>query len=126
VARTEIHVLLALQRNYPRAISIARSAREIEEIAETLAVLGEFDAARKCLPTLAVADEAMPMMSAEIRHRNTLIVFATELFRREQIERACAVVNETEQAGADLSDRIFLTAGLACRVPSPGYPYPDY
>jgi hypothetical protein len=63
---------------------------------------------------------------AGIRHRNALIDFAPELFRRELIERACAVVNEIEQAGADLSDRIFLAAGLACRVPWPGYPYSDY
>jgi hypothetical protein len=89
----------------------------LEEVGDTLAVLGEFDEA------LSIARD--PALD-KFRQRGVLFVLVIELFRRGRVEEAGAILGELESQGLGPWERIHLTLGFAGREPWGGYPYPDW
>jgi hypothetical protein len=123
IGREEAHVRLALARCYDEAFSIAASATEIEEIAETQAVVGDLEAALNSVHRL--------VGPAQVRQRLVLVVIALELVRRRRVEEARVVLSHLEAqiaptSASDTWHRVVLAAGLVGRRPWDGYPYPDY
>ncbi len=116
-ATTEEHFALCLQGRFEEARSKAVSGIRLEEVGDTLAVLGDFDGA------MSVARE--PLLEP-FRQRGVLLVLAIEFFRRGQFERSEVVLAELESSGLGPSERIHLALGFVGREPWGGYPYPDW
>jgi hypothetical protein len=116
-ARTEEHFALCLEGRIQEARSRAKSGVRLEEVGDTLAVLGEFDAA------LSVARD--PGLD-DFRQRGVFMVLVIELYRRGHVEKAGAILAELESAGLGAWERIHLALGLAGREPWGGYPHPDW
>lgn len=116
-ANTENHLALCFVGHFQEARSKARSGVRLEEVGDTLAVLGEFDAA------LEVARD--PALE-RFRQNGILLVLAIELFRRGRIEQSESILEELESMGLDAWVRVHLALGFAGREPWSGYPYPDY
>jgi hypothetical protein len=116
-ASTEKHFALCLEGRFLEARALAGSGVRLEEVGETLAVLGEFDAAR------SVASD--PGLEA-LRQRGVRFVLVIELFRRGRLDEAGALLAELESAGLGAWERVHLALGFAGREPWGGYPYPDW
>jgi hypothetical protein len=116
-ARTEEHFALCLEGKFQEALSKAGSGVRLEEVGDTLAVLGEFDAA------LSVARE--PRLDP-FRQQGILLVLVIEFFRRARIEDSEKVLAGQESSGLGAWERIHLALGFASREPWGGYPYPDW
>jgi hypothetical protein len=116
-AATEQHFALCLEGQFQKACALAESGVRLEEVGDTLAVLGEFDAARSVArdPTLE-----------PFRQRGVLFVLVIELFRLGRVEEAGALLAELETAGLGAWERVHLALGFAGREPWRGYPYPDW
>ena len=115
-AKTEEHIRLCLEGKVQEARSKAKEVK-LEEVGETLAVLGDFDGA------LSVARD--PLLEP-FRQRGVLLVLVIEFFRRGRVEACEEMLTELEVSGLGAWDRIFLALGFAGRVPWGGYPYPDW
>jgi hypothetical protein len=116
-ARTEEHFALCLEGRFQEARSKSGAGVRLEEIGDTLAVLGEFSAA------ISVARD--PALD-DFRQRGVLFVLVIELFRRGRVEESEAILAELESSGLDAWERIHLALGFAGREPWKGYPYPDW
>lgn len=116
-AATEQHFALCLEGRFQEARALAGSGVRLEEVGDTLAVLGEFDAARS-----VASDPALE----PFRQRGVLFVLVIELFRRGHVEEAGALLAELESAGLGAWERVHLALGFAGREPWGGYPYPDW
>ena len=116
-ARTEEHLALCLEGRFQEARSNAGSGVRLEEVGDTLAVLGEFSEA------LSVARD--PALN-DVRQRGVLFVLLIELFRRGRIEESEAILAELKAAGLGAWERIHLALGFTGREPWRGYPYPDW
>lgn len=116
-ANTENHLALCFAGHFQEARSKAQSGVRLEEVGDTLAVLGEFDAA------LNVARD--PALEP-FRQNGVLLVLAIELFRRGRIDQSENILEELELKGLDPWHRIHLALGFAGREPWSGYPYPDW
>lgn len=116
-ATTQEHFALCLAGRFQEARSRAGSGVRLEEVGDTLAVLGEFDAA------LSVARD--PALE-EFRRRGVLFVLVIELFRRGRFEEAETILEELGAANLGAWERIQLALGLGGREPWGGYPYPDW
>src|SRR5262245_23443031 len=80
------------------------SGVRLEEVGDTLAVLGEFEAAR-CVASNPALEP--------FRRRGVLFVLVIELFRRGRVEEAGALLAELESAGLGAWDRVHLVLGFA-------------
>lgn len=116
-AETEEHFALCLQGRFQEARSMAASGFRLEEVGDTLAVLGEFDTA------LSIACD--PALDA-FRQRGIRFVVVIELFRRGRVEEANTLLADLESAGLGVWDRVHLSLGFAGREPWGGYPFPDW
>jgi hypothetical protein len=116
-ASSEKHFALCLEGRFQEARALARSGVRLEEVGDTLAVLGEFDAAR------SVASD--PALEA-FRQRGVRFVLVIELFRRGRVDEAGALLAELDSAGLGAWERVHLAFGFAGREPWGGYPYPDW
>jgi hypothetical protein len=81
-AATEKHFALCLEGRLQEARALAGSGVRLEEVGETLAVLGEFDAARSI-----AGDPALE----PFRRQGVRLVLVIELFRRGRVEEAGAL-----------------------------------
>lgn len=111
-AETEEHLALCLTGHIQEARSMAQSGRLLQEVGDTLAILGEFDAA------LSVARD--PALD-RFRQNGVLYIVMIELFRRGRFKEAEAILSDL---GA--GEGIQLALGIAGREPWAGYPYPDW
>jgi hypothetical protein len=109
------HIALCLSGGVQEARAAAGTELALAEVGATLAVLGEFDAARN-----VARDAALP---AE-RRSGVALALAIERFRRGKED--AEVLNELEAASIDPWERIILALGFAGREPWAGYPYPDW
>jgi hypothetical protein len=116
-AATEKHFALCLDGRFQEARALAGSGVRLEEVGDTLAVLGEFDAAR------SVASD--PALEA-FRQQGVRFVLVIELFRRGRVDEAGALLAELESAGLGAWERVHLALGFADREPWGGYPFPDW
>lgn len=116
-AKTEDHLRLCLEGNVARAFAIAKTELQLEEVCETLAILGDFDAALNVARAPTFPDS---------RRRGVLVVIAIELFRRGRIEEFEKILAILEKPRLGVSEYAYLALGLSGRVPWGGYPYPDY
>lgn len=116
-ALTEKHFALCLEGRSQEARTLAGSGVRLEEVGQALAVLGEFDAARR------VASD--PTLEA-FRQRGVQFVLVIELFRRGRMDEAGALLAELEPAGLGAWERVHLALGFAGREPWGGYPFPDW
>jgi hypothetical protein len=116
-AATEKHFALCLEGRFQKACALAGSGIRLEEVGDTLAVLGEFDAARS-----VDRDPALE----PFRQQGVLFVLVIELFRLGRVEEAGALLAELESAGLGAWERVHLALGFAGREPWRGYPYPDW
>jgi hypothetical protein len=116
-AREEEHFALCLEGRFQEARSRSGSGRRLEEVGETLAVLGEFDEALNISHDPALDD---------FRRRGVRFVLVIELFRRGRVEESGAILAELESVGLGLRERVQLALGFAGREPWACYPYPDY
>lgn len=114
---TEKYIALCLEGRFQEARAVAGSGRRLEEVGDTLAVLGEFDAAQ------SVASD--PALEA-FRRQGVRFVLVIELFRRGRADEASALLAEFESRGLDVWSRIHLALAFGGRVPWCGYPYPDW
>jgi hypothetical protein len=108
---------LCLEGRFQDARSKAGQSLWLEEVGDTLAVLGKFDTA------LSVARD--PALE-DFRQKGVLLVLAIELFRHRRMEESEAILAELESSGLSAWERIQLALGFAGRVPWDGYPYPDW
>lgn len=116
-AATEKHIALCLEGQFQKACALAGSGIRLEEVGDTLAVLGEFEAARS-----VARDPALE----PFRQRSVLFVLVIELHRLGRVEEAGALLAELESAGLGAWERVHLALGFAGREPWRGYPYPDW
>jgi hypothetical protein len=116
-ARAEEHFALCLAGRFEEARSRAGSGVRLEEVGDTLAVLGEFDAA------LSIARD--PGLE-DFRRRGVLFILVIELFRHGRTSESAALLAELESSGLGAWERIQLSLGVAGREPWGGYPYPDW
>jgi hypothetical protein len=116
-AKTEEHFAICLEGRFQEARALAGSGVRLEEVGDTLAVLGEFDAARS-----VASDPALE----PFRQRGVLFVLVIELFRHGRVEEAGALLADLESAGLGAWERVHLALGFAGREPWGGYPYPDW
>jgi hypothetical protein len=107
---------LALDRRYDEAFAISQSDRGLEEIADIQALLGDFDDALQTVRSRV----------AEPRRTGLLVVIALETFRRGQVNRTYAILEELEARNVQMWDRLHLALGFAGRMPWNSYPLPDY
>jgi hypothetical protein len=110
------HFALCLEGNAQEAQSNA-TGLPLEEVGDTLAVLGDFDSAM-----LVARDSRLE----SFRQRGVLLVLVIEFFRRSRIHSCEAILNELESSGLSAWNRISLALGFAGREPWGGYPYPDW
>jgi hypothetical protein len=115
-AETEKHIALCLEGRFQEARALVGSGVRLEEIGDTLAILGEFDAARSI-----ASDPALE----PLRQQGVRLVLVIELFRRGRVEEAGALLAELESAGLGAWEPIHLALGVAGREPWGEYPYPD-
>lgn len=116
-AAREPHFALCLEGRFREAELLARSGVRLEEVAETLAVLGEFDAARR------IASD--PALEA-VRRRGVQLVLVIELFRRGRVDEARLLAEELASVGLSVWERVHLALAFAGREPWGVYPFPDY
>ncbi|WP_313918377.1 hypothetical protein [Tahibacter sp.] len=116
-AAREPHFALCLEGRFREAEPLARSGVRLEEVAETLAVLGEFDAARR------IASD--PALEA-VRQRGVLLVLVIEMFRRGRVDEARLLLEELESVGLSVWEQVDLALAFAGREPWGEYPFPDY
>jgi hypothetical protein len=116
-AATEKHFALCLEGRFHEARALAESGVRLEEVGDTLAVLGEFNAAGS-----VASDPALE----QFRQRGVRFVLVIELFRRGRVQEAGALLAELESAGLGAWERVHLALGFAGREPWGGYPYPDW
>jgi hypothetical protein len=116
-AATERHFALCLEGRFQEARTLAGSGVRLEEVGDTLAVLGEFDAARNIASDLALEPS---------RQRGVRFVLVIELFRRGRVQEAGALLADLESAGIGVWERVHLALGFSGREPWGGYPYPDW
>lgn len=116
-AATEKHFALCLERRFQEASAQAGSGIRLEEVGDTLAVLGEFEAAWSvaCNPALEL-----------FRQRGVRFVLLIELYRRGRMKEAGTLMAELKSAGLDTWSRVHLALGIGGREPWGGYPYPDW
>jgi hypothetical protein len=107
-AVTEKHLALCLEGRCQDARVLAGSGLRLEEVGDTLAVLGEFDAARSI-----ASDPALE----PFRQQSVRFVLVIELFRRGMVEEAGALLAEVESAGLGAWERVHLALGFAGREP---------
>lgn len=113
----EEHLALCLEDRVQDARQIAGAGLQLEEMGATLAVLGEFDAARNI-----ASDPALETF----RQQGVRFVLAIELFRWGRVDEAGVLLTELESTGLGAWERAHLALGLAGREPWVGYPYPDW
>jgi hypothetical protein len=116
-AEANEYIAVCLQGRIRDARTKAAPGLRLEEVGDTLAVLGEFDAA------LTVARD--PALE-NFRRRGVLLVLVIELYRSNRVEESQAVLAELEPVPLGPWERIFLALGYAGREPWCGYPYPDW
>ena len=116
-AATEKHFALCLDGQFHEARAVAVSGVRLEEVGDTLAVLGEFEAARS-----VAGDPALEPW----RQQGVRLVLLIELFRRGRVDEAGALLAELESTGLGAWGRVHLALGFAGREPWAGYPYPDW
>jgi hypothetical protein len=111
------HIALCLEGRFDVAQREARSDLALEEVGLTMAVLGEFEAARRVM-----SDPALP----DFRRAVVRLVLVIELFRNGRADEASALLAGMEATGLSGWGLLQLALGLAGRVPWVGYPYPDW
>ena len=116
LAKEEPHFGFCLEGRFEEACQRFGSGQELQEIAATLALLGD------CETALRFAHERVPPN----RRKGVLLVVIVELWRRGQVDRLTSVLAEAEAMGLDAWDRLQLALGFAGREPWKGYPYPDF
>jgi hypothetical protein len=116
-ANDDEHLALCLEGRFQEARAKATSGLKLEEVGDTLAVLGGFDA--------AVSISRNPALD-DFRQRGVRFVLVIELFRRGRIAESGAILAELESAGLQAGERVHLALGFAGREPWSGYPYPDW
>lgn len=113
----EKHLALCLQGRFDEARDMARSGLCLEEVGEMLAVLGEFDAARRI---------AIDAGLEAFRQQGVEFVLVIELYRRGRVEEALSLLAVLESAGLGAWSRVHLALGFAGRESWGGYPFPDW
>jgi hypothetical protein len=109
----EGHVQLALIGDLDRAVQLASTPRELEDIGCALAILGRFDEAVSFIDAQSVDDER----KAQIR---SVVLF-------EKCRRNLPGVTEAiEQAGVQGEGRVTVALALTLRLPWLGYPFSDW
>jgi hypothetical protein len=116
-ANDEVHISLCSEGRFQEARAKAASALQIEEVGDTLAVLGEFEAALSISRDPALDD---------FRQRGVRFVLVIELFRRGLVAESAEILSELEAVGLGAGERVHLALGFAGREPWSGYPYPDW
>jgi hypothetical protein len=116
-ASTEKHFALCIEGRFQEARALAGSGRQLEEVGDTLAALGQFEAARS-----VASDPALETF----RQRGVRFVLVIELFRRGRVDEAGVLLAEMESAGLGAWERVHLALGFGGREPWGGYPYPDW
>jgi hypothetical protein len=116
-AETEEHFALCLEGRFQEARALAGSGIRLEEVGDTLAVLGEFDVARSI-----ASDPALE----PFRQQGVRFVLLIELYRRGRLEEAGTLLAEVESSGLGTWGRVHLALGVGGREPWGGYPYPDW
>jgi len=114
---SEPHFALCLEGLFREAQLLAGSGSPLEEVGNTLAVFGEFDAARR-----VASDPALE----GFRQQGVKLVLVIELFRRGRVDEARTLLDELESAGLDTWDRVHVALAFAGREPWRGYPFPDW
>ncbi len=117
LAATEEHLALCLEGKLAEARARAGSSLALEEIGETLAVLGDFEGA------LSISRD--PLLQP-FRQRGVLFVMAIEFFHRGHTGDSARVLAEIELSGVGAWARIQLALAFGAREPWDGYPFPDW
>ena len=116
-AETEPHVAMCLSGRQRDAVATADSSRMVAEIAATLAVLGDIDAARALL--------RHPALDASHRE-GLLVVLMIESARRGRTDGVGGNESSADLGELGAWSRVHLALGLAGRDPWAGYPFPDW
>lgn len=116
-AETEEHFALCLKGRWQEARASAKEGVRLEEVGDTLAVLGQFDEALEIS-----RDGALE----RFRQSGVLLVIAIELFRRGRLSESQAILDELGSSRFDAGIRVHLALAFAGREPWGGYPYPDW
>lgn len=111
------HLVPCLSDQFDEARLIAKSGVRLEEVGETLAILGKFDAA------LSVAHD--PKLDKS-RQQGVMIVVLIEMWRYGRAEEALKILTELETTGLGVWTRVQLSLGFGGREPWGGYPWPDW
>jgi hypothetical protein len=116
-AADEKHFALCLAGRVREARLEAVSGRQLEEVGEALAVLGDFDAALSvsCDPALE-----------EFRQHGVRFVIGIEFLRRGRAAEADGVFARLGAAKFGAWERVHLALGCGGREPWGGYPFPDW
>jgi hypothetical protein len=116
-AESSPHIRLCLEGSYEDAEAVAGNGVKLEEVGDTLAVLGEFDR--------AYALATGPKME-EFRRSGVLFVLVIELFLAGDLTWSRELLAKFEATGMDEGSRVHLALGFAGREPWRVYPYPDW
>jgi hypothetical protein len=116
-AESSRHIQLCLEGNFEEAEAVAGNGVMLEEVGDTLAVLGEFDRAY----TIATESKL-----EEFRRSGVLFVMAIELFLAGELAWSGELLDEFAAKGMDEGSRVQLALGFAGREPWRVYPYPDW
>jgi hypothetical protein len=116
-SETEEHFALCLKGRGQEARALAKSGLLLEEVGDTLAILGRFEEAQEiaCDPALE-----------PFRQWGVRVVLVIEFFRRGRMQEAQKLLNELESHGLGFDQRVQLALGFSDRVPWGGYPYQDW
>ena len=114
---TERSIALCLERRFEEARAAAESGLRLEEVGETLAVLGEFDEARSIATDPALEG---------FRQEGVRFVITIELYRLGRVDEADSMLAESGRTGLSAWERVHLALAFGGRVPWCGYPYPDW
>jgi hypothetical protein len=116
-SRRDKHIACCLEGRLQDARRRAGSGLPLEEVALTLAVLGDFESA------LSVARD--PALE-NFRQSNVMLVLVIEFFRSGRLDEFQSLLAELESEGLDAWTRMTLALGFGDREPWGGYPYPDW
>lgn len=117
LSASEKHLASCLEGRFQEARTAADSGLRLEEVANTLAIPGEFDAAWEIVNEPALEP---------FRRRGVQLVFVIELFRRGRSDKATLILAELDREGLGAWERIHLALGISGRLPWDGYPFPDW
>ena len=110
-------IVHCLERRYEKAYREARDDLDLEDIAATQAVLGDFDMARATLQRIGPERESKRLL---------MLITVVELFRRGSFDQMKTILDPWLAQGIDMWEYVHLAYGFAGREPWGGYPYADY